>query len=196
MKASTKNFHDNDFNYEKPEITPIKSRQLLYFKRYKTSIFVFLTILVIYVLMLFPLLFLYPNYNKPIKENFDPVWLSNISKKLEGDCFRRTRNFIKACPFPCREVHLSSEHTLVEIEISGTWIAYDPCYNLLFNDQNIVQLSADINRGYIPSYLQNYPYRNALKKFRYYHNLYFVILNITHPFYDKLLRTYYLNISR
>jgi len=187
---------NNNIKYEKPELIEINYKRKFSGIKFKYIKWGIIIAVCLYLIMLAPIFILYPNFNKPIKENFDPLWLTNISAKLKGDCFRRTRNFIKECPFPSREVHLNSEHTLVEIEINGKWIAYDPCFDLLFNDQNIVQLSEDVNRGYIPTYLLNYPYRNALKKFRYYHNFYFVILNITHPFYDKLMRTYYVNISQ
>ncbi|MCX6230284.1 MAG: hypothetical protein NTZ33_01955 [Bacteroidetes bacterium] len=186
---------DNN-RYEKPELTEVNNRRKLSGIKIKYLYRgIFITVC-IYLLMLIPVFFLYPNYNQPIKENFDPLWLTNISSKLEGDCYRKTRNFIRECPFPCREIHLNSEHTLVEIEINNKWIAYDPCFNLLFNGQNIVQLSADVNRGYTPPYLITYPYKNALKKFRYYHNFYFALLNVTHPFYYKILRTYYICVSR
>ena len=187
---------NDDNRHEKPELIELSNTRKLSESRFKS---LYLGIIIagsIYLLMLIPIFFLYPNYNKPIKENFDPLWLTKISSKLDGDCYRKTRNFIRECPFSCREVHLNSEHTLVEIEINSKWIAYDPCFDLLFNDQNIVQLSADINRGYTQPCLINYPYKNALKKFRYYHNFYFALLNITHPYYYKIIRTYYICVSR
>ena len=196
MENKTNTLQNIDINYEKPKIIRLLRNNNTLLIRSKKILKIMSVFFMIYVLMLTPVFFLYPNYNLAVKENFDPKWLTNISAKLEGDCFRKTRNFIKECPFPCREVHLNSEHTMVEISINRKWIAYDPEFNMYFNDENVVQLSDDVNRGYIPPCLTNYPFKYSLKKFRYYHNFYFAILNITHPFYYKLLRTYYTVISR
>lgn len=145
----------------------------------------------IYVGVLIPLFFMYPKNNLPNRINFNLEYFDSLANQLDGDCYRISRSFIKECPFPARRVHLNSEHTIVEIQLNGKWYAYDPLYKKFFNRQNAIQLSFDVSRGYIPDYLEDYPYVDAFKKVRYYHNFYFMILNYTHPFYDRILRVYY-----
>ncbi|MEI6821769.1 MAG: hypothetical protein WCL51_07515 [Bacteroidota bacterium] len=196
MENQNEVLQNYDRIYEKPRLMKITTKKEIKISKRKLIVRGGIIVFSIYVLMLLPLFFLYPNYNQPIKENFDPKWLINISNNIQGDCFRKARNFIKECPFPCREVHLNSEHTIVEIMINQKWIAFDPVYNLYFDDENVVQISSDINRGYTPPYLAKYPYKDSFKKFRYYHNTYFAILNKTHPYYYKILRLFYTVISR
>jgi hypothetical protein len=145
----------------------------------------------VYLVMLVPLFFIYPKNYIANRINFNIEYFDSLASNLDGDCYRMAREFIKECPFPARRVHLNSEHTIVEIWMNGKWYAYDPLYKIFFNRQSAVQISFDITRGYVPQYLEDYPYVNAFKKLRYYHNWYFIILNYTHPFYDKILRLYY-----
>jgi len=150
-----------------------------------------LGIIVFYFLMLIPVFFMYPKYNQPIELNFQKEWFTEFSKHLKGDCFRKAQDFIRENPFPSREVHLNSIHTIVEININGKWIAYDPCLDLFFDNQNVAQISFDVKRGYIMESMKNYPYKDAFVDFHYYHNFYFIILNYTHPYYNGLIRLYY-----
>lgn len=150
-----------------------------------------LSIVILYLLMPVPLFFLYPKFNEPTKLNFDSTWISNISHDISGDCYRKVQNFIRECPFPTREIHLNSEHTLCEIKIQGKWILYDPTYQMFFDNQNIVQVSFDVKRKYIPDYLKNYPFLDSLSDFHYYHKFYYILLNYTHPYYNRFLGLYY-----
>jgi hypothetical protein len=153
---------------------------------------VFLLLSLLYLLLLSPLLFLYPNNNQIVViPDAISGYLNQLSDSLTGDCFRKSQKFIMLCALPSREVHLSSKHTIVEVQISKKWIAYDPTYKLFFGGKNAIQTSFDINRGYIPTYMQNYPYANSFKQVRFYHNLYFVVLKYLCPFYDNILRCYY-----
>ncbi|MFZ4398416.1 MAG: hypothetical protein ACOYO1_00160 [Bacteroidales bacterium] len=145
----------------------------------------------IYLLMLVPLLFLYPNNNNQVELNYKREWFTDISKKLKGDCFRKAQDFKRECPFPTREIHLNKEHTIVEIRINKKWIAYDPCFDLFFDNYNVVQISFDVKREFFDDSIKNYPYKDSFKSFHYYHNFYFILINYTHPYYDHLLRLYY-----
>lgn len=138
-----------------------------------------------------PLFFLYPNYNEPLRKNIEEEFFHDLASDLTGDCERISKNFQRECPFPTREVHLNSEHTIVEIKINKKWYAYDPSFKKFFNNKNVVQIAYDVNRNYIGSSLKGYPYAKSFKHFDYYHNLYFVILNKINPAYHKLLLNYY-----
>lgn len=177
--------------YEKPVLIPnnlniirksILIKRLLYFLS---------VICLIYLLMLIPVFFLYPNYNSSIKLNYDKKWFTDIAVQLKGDCFRKAQDFKRKCPFPTREIHLNSEHTIVEILINNMWIAYDPCMDKFFDNYNVIQISFDVNRNFFMESLKNYPYQKSFKHIHFYHNYYFILLNYTHPFYDQLIRLYY-----
>jgi hypothetical protein len=148
-------------------------------------------LILIYILMLVPIFFLYPNYNNSIKLNFEKKWFTDISKTLSGDCFRKVQDFRRKCPFPTREIHLNSEHTIVEVKINSIWIAYDPSYDLFFNNYNVTQISFDVNRKFLIDVLKKYPYKNSYHHYHFYNNMYFLMLNYTHPYYDYILRMYY-----
>lgn len=183
---------NNSYNYEKPTLIPITIIQFNKKRRItKTIILSTISIIIIYLLMLTPIFFVYPNYNKSIKLNYDKKWFTDISIQLKGDCFRKTQDFRRKCPFPTREIHLNSQHTLVEILINKKWIAYDPCFDKFFDNYNVTQISFDINRNYTMESLKNYPYKDSFYHFHFYNNYYFIILNYTHPYYDKLVRLYY-----
>ena len=147
--------------------------------------------LFIYLLLLSPIFFMYPNHKERIKRNIDRSYFDSLSDTLLGDCYRITENFELECPFPTREVHLSGEHTIVEIKINNKWYAYDPLYKKFFNFNDVMKISFDVNRGYIAPYMQDYKYTYAFKEVRYYHNLYFILLKFICPFYDDLMRYYY-----
>jgi hypothetical protein len=152
-------------------------------------------VLILYFLGHLPLFFLYPNYDQPLRKNIDLDYFYAINDTLQGDCLRVARNFAKECPFPTREVHLNSEHTIVEILINEKWYAYDPSFSKFFNNKNAVQLSYDVRRGYIAEYMKDYPYTESFKKIRYYHHFYFVVLGKLSPFYDIIILNYYPIIS-
>jgi hypothetical protein len=144
-----------------------------------------------YILLISPIFFLYPNFNIAVKKNIEREYFLKLSEPLTGDCLRISQNFAKECPFPTREVHLNSEHTIVEILINEKWYAYDPLYKKFFNDYNVVKVSFDVSRGYIPPYLKDYPYAHSFKNIKYFHNYYFVFLKHICPFYDEILRLYH-----
>lgn len=141
--------------------------------------------------MLLPLLFIYPNFNKPVRFFYDKQWFSEIAKNLKGDCFRKAQDFKRRCPFPAREVHLNGVHTILEIKINNKWIAYDPSYDTFFENYNVTQISFDVKRNYIMDSMSEYPYKYSFSHFHFYHNFYFLILNYTHPYYDRILRMFY-----
>ena len=140
-----------------------------------TKVFLWIfTIVLLGILVHVPLFFLYPNYNIAIEKNISDDYFHELAIDLKGDCYRISNNFEKHCPFPTREIHLSSSHTIVEININNKWYAYDPMFQLFFDGQNAMQISFDINRGYIPDYLQNYKHTMAFKKVHFYHHWYFI----------------------
>jgi hypothetical protein len=146
---------------------------------------------IFYFILHLPLFFLYPNYKMPLRKNIDDAFFHTLAASLSGDCERVAKNFIRECPFPAREVHLNSEHTIVEIKINKKWYAYDPYYQRFFNNKNVVQIAYDVNRNYIGTSLDDYPYAHSFKNFDYYHNLYFVVLNKLSPRYHKVVLSYY-----
>jgi hypothetical protein len=157
----------------------------------KKIIILLICLIAAYFLMLIPIFYLYPQYNKPVKLNYKKEWFTEISSELKGDCFRKVQDFRRRCPFPTREVHLSSKHTLVEIKINRKWIAYDPSVDLFFSNLNAAQISFDVNRGFYMDELENYSYKDDFKRIYFYHNYYFILLKHTHPYYDKIIRLYY-----
>lgn len=157
-------------------------------RRLKLAIII---LICIYIGMLIPLFFMYPKNNIPNRINFKLEYFDSLANQLDGDCYRISRTFIKECPFPARRIHLNSEHTIVEIQMNGKWYAYDPLYKRFFDRHNAIQVSFDVSRGYVPDYLEDYPFVDSFKKIRYYHNLYYIILNYTHPYYDSILRIYF-----
>lgn len=144
-----------------------------------------------YILLHIPLSFLYPNHNEPIRKNIEPEYFMELTYDLEGDCYRVSRSFIRECPFNVREVHLSSAHTIVEIQINGKWHAYDPLFKIFFNHQNAAQLSFDVRRGYIPEEMEDYPYIEEFKEIYYYHHWYFVMLKYLNPYYNRIVLKMY-----
>jgi len=174
-------------------VKPIKHNKFLklLYQHRKKIILISFSILFLYIIMLIPIFYLYPQYNKPIKLNFKKEWFTEISSELKGDCFRRVQDFRRKCPFPTREIHLNSKHTLVEVKINRKWIAYDPSFDMFFNNLNVVQVSFDVNRGFYMDELQNYKYKDEFKKFYFYHNFYFILLKYTHPYYYKIERLFY-----
>jgi hypothetical protein len=146
----------------------------------------------IYLLLISPVFFLYSNFNTPIKKNIEKEYFIAMSDTLRGDCYRISQNFARECPFPTREVHLNSEHTIVEILINEKWYAYDPLYKKFFNDNNVIKISFDVNRGYMPSYLKDYPYAHSFSDVKYYHSYYFLFLKYICPFYDEIARIFYM----
>jgi hypothetical protein len=145
----------------------------------------------LYSLLLLPVFFMYPNFNNPVKKNIPLEYFTDLSENLKGDCLRISQNFARECPFPTREVHLNSEHTIVEININDKWYAYDPLYKKFFNESNAIKISYDVNRGYTPSFLKDYEYAHAFKNVKYYHSYYFIFLKYICPFYDQIMRLYY-----
>jgi hypothetical protein len=164
------------------KINIIKYRKYLV---YCTAIGIF------YLLLISPIFFLYPNYSLDIKKNIEDKYFENLSKSLTGDCLRKTQEFMKVCPFPTREIHLSSNHTICEILINEKWYAYETTQNFFFNDLNIMQISYDFKRGQVPNLLKDYTYLESLKNVKYYHNNYFVFLKFICPFYDSIVMKYY-----
>jgi hypothetical protein len=163
-----------------------------YFQKvYKRVLTVIIALVVVYGLLISPIFFLYPNHNRPLDKNIEKKFFHEISDELKGDCYRICQNFSRECPFPNREIHLNSEHTIVEIFINEKWYAYDPLFKKFFNDNNVIQISFDVNRGYMPTYLENYEYASSFKEVKYYHSHYFVFLKYICPFYDELMRRYY-----
>ena len=147
--------------------------------------------LFIYFLVHLPLFYLYPNYGQPLNKNISLEYFYSMTDSLQGDCLRIARNFSRECPFPTREIHLNSEHTIVEILINNKWYAYDPSFKKFFNNKNVVQLSYDVRRGHIADYMKNYAYTESFKKVRYYHHIYFVLLSKLSPFYDLIILKFY-----
>lgn len=152
---------------------------------------VFTGLFVLYFLMLLPVFFMYPRHRENIELTIEPEYFYQVSDTLKGDCFRQVRKFIKYCAFPTREVHLNSNHTIVEILINGKWVAFDPLYKTFFNFSDTRRLSFDVNRNYTPHSLIGYKYRKDFADFKFYHHWYFIILNYTHPYYDNVMRLYY-----
>jgi hypothetical protein len=146
---------------------------------------------IIYILLLSPIFFMYPNQKERVKRNIDRDYFDTLSDTLTGDCYRISQNFALECPFPTRAVHLSGDHTIVEIKINNKWYAYDPLYQKFFNFNDAIKISFDVNRGYIAPYLENYHYTYAFKDVKYYHNYYFIFLKFICPFYDDIMRVYY-----
>lgn len=146
----------------------------------------------VYLLMILPIFFMYPNYNTAIKRNISMEYFYELTDTSGGDCYRVAQNFMKDCPFPTREVHLSSEHTIVEILINERWYAYDPLKMRFFSNHNVLKVSLDVSRGYIPDYMEDYEYANSFKEVKYYHSFYFVFLKYICPFYDKIMKLYYM----
>ncbi len=145
-----------------------------------------------YLLLISPIFFMYPNYNTSIKRNISKEFFYDLSNYNGGDCYRISQNFMKDCPFPTREVHLNSEHTIVEILINERWYAYDPMLKRFFDNQNVLKVSMDVNRGYIPAYMEDYEYANSFKEIKFYHSYYFVFIKYICPFYDHIMRTVYM----
>lgn len=148
-------------------------------------------VLVSYFLGHLPLFFLCPNYDQDLNKNIDLEYFYSMTDTLQGDCLRISRNFAQECPFPRREIHLNSEHTIVEILINDKWYAYDPSFKNFFNDKNAVQLSYDLRRGHVADYLKDYAYADSFKKIRYYNHFYYVILDKISPFYDLIILNLY-----
>jgi len=148
-------------------------------------------VILIYLLLLTPIFFMYPNQKESVKRNISRGYFDMLSDTLKGDCYRISQDFAVECPFPTREVHLSGVHTIVEININNKWYAYDPLYQKFFNYNDAIRISFDVNRGYIPPYLENYKYTYAFKDVKYYHNFYFIFLKFICPFYDDIMRIYY-----
>lgn len=158
---------------------------------YKKALLAIFLASLVYALLISPIFFLYPHFNDSIKKNIEKEFFNEISDNIKGDCYRICQSFDRECPFPTREVHLNSEHTIVEILINGKWYAYDPLYKKSFRDKNVIQISFDVKRGYMPTYLKGYAYANSFKEVKYYHSHYFVFLKYICPFYDELVRQYY-----
>ena len=148
-------------------------------------------ICLLYAVLHFPLFFLYPNYNSPVKMNISEGFFHELSDSLNGDCYRISKNFERECPFPTREVHLNSEHTIVEIKINKKWYAYDPLFKTFFDNQNVTQISYDMSRSHTPNYLRNYMYKESFKNVYFYHHWYFILLKKISPWHNKLIRIYY-----
>lgn len=158
-----------------------------YFKRIKYSL---IALLSLYLLLISPIFFMYPNHDNRIRKNITKDYFDSIAVKLEGDCYRVSHNFALECPFPTREVHLASEHTIVEILINDKWYAYDPLFQIMF-ENSVVKTAFDVNRGYIPEYLEDYEYILSFREFKFYHSYYFVFLKYICPFYDRIMMRYY-----
>jgi hypothetical protein len=158
----------------------------------KKIVWIPLLAVVIYLLLISPIFFVYPKYDEsqPIHHELED-YFNDLSDSLTGDCYRKSQKFIIENVLPTREVHLNSEHTIVEINIKGKWIAYDPLYKMFFGNKNAIQVSFDITRGYIPEYMKNYPFVNSFKNIKYYHSKYYVFLKYICPFYDAIMRRYY-----
>lgn len=147
--------------------------------------------LVLYALLHLPMFFLYPNYNTAVRMNITENYFHELADTLQGDCYRISNSFSRECPFPTREVHLSSEHTLVEIRINDKWYAYDPLFKRFFDKQNVAQISFDVNRNYKAPYLEGYKYKESFRKIYYYHNWYFILLKKINPWYNRILISIY-----
>lgn len=185
-----------DKNENKPVIEKIVLKKenifLRIIKKYRKKIIILaIGVLLAYIFMLLPIFYLYPQYNKPVKLNYYKEWFTEIANDLKGDCFRKVQDFRRRCPFPTREIHLSSKHTVVEININRKWIAYDPSFDMFFSNLNVIQISFDVNRGFYMDELENYSYKDDFKRIYFYHNYYFILLKHTHPYYDKIIRLYY-----
>ena len=136
---------------------------------------------------------MYPRHNE--KESIHPTieeYFLELSDSLSGDCYRRSQRFIIESVLPSREIHLNSEHTIVEVNIKGKWFAYDPLFKKFFNGKSALQVSIDINRGYVPIYMEDYIFTDSFKNIKYYHSRYFVMLKFLCPFYDDIMRKYYM----
>lgn len=146
-----------------------------------------------YILLISPIFFMYPRHNE--KEVLPPTieeYFLTLSDSLTGDCYRMSQRFIIESVLPSREIHLNSEHTIVEVNIKGKWFAYDPLYKIFFNNKSALQVSIDVNRGYIPDYMEDYPYTQSFRNIKYYHSRYFVFLKFICPFYDSIMRWYFM----
>jgi hypothetical protein len=152
---------------------------------------VFAAAISIYLLGLTPLLFLYPNHGDPVKRNISRTYFHNLAEDLDGDCYRVSKVFIKECPFPAREIHLDGQHTIVEIQINGVWMAYDPQLQIFFDEQNVAQLMFDLKRGHVHPKLENHPHQEAFLKPYYYHNAFFIGLKKIYPYYPSIVGLYY-----
>jgi hypothetical protein len=169
------------------EVFPLFSKSLIR----KVTIAFSLT-LFCYALLISPIFFIYSNFNKSIKRNISEEYFYGITTTGGGDCYRIAQNFMKDCPFPTREIHLNSEHTIVEIFINEKWYAYDPMFKKFFNNYSVLKISMDVNRGYIPDYMENYEYASSFKEMKFYHSFYFVFLKYICPFYDDIMRVFYM----
>jgi hypothetical protein len=145
----------------------------------------------IYLMGLLPLFFLYPNHGEPVKRNISRTYFHDLAEDLDGDCYRIAKTFIQECPFPAREIHLDGQHTIVEIQINGVWMAYDPQLQIFFDEQNVAQIAFDLRRGHVPPKLQNHPHRDAFEKPYYYHSAFFIGIRKVYPYYPKLVALYY-----
>jgi len=183
-------------SYNKPTIEKVVIKKqnifLRFIRKYGKKIIISAFILtIVYFLMLLPVFYLYPQYNKPVKLNYKKEWFSEISSQLKGDCFRKVQDFRRKCPFPTREIHLNGKHTLVEVKINAKWIAYDPSFDLFFGNLNVVQISFDVSRGFYIDELKNYMYKDDFKDFYFYNNFYLILLKYTHPYYNKIAKLFY-----